>query len=132
MNDNISENEFQFYKDKLKTDVKSYLEIDDQVKALNKALKDRRKQKTKLSDTILNTMKLFEIDNMNTKNGKLIYSVSKRAIPLNKKNLLSGLDLYFKDNDKSKEVSAVILKNRGVLEKVKLTRTIHNKKKLSL
>jgi hypothetical protein len=123
----LTEQEFQFYKKQLKNDVKTYLELDDQIKALNKALTERRKQKTKLSETILNTMKLFEIDNMNTKNGRLIYSVSKRAKPLNKKNLLSGLDIYFKDNDKSKAVSQIVLENRGVIEKVKLTRTIHKK-----
>lgn len=123
--DEMSDEEFQFYKLQLKNDVKSYLDIDDQIKALNKAVSDRRKEKKKLSETILSTMKSFEIDNMNTKNGRLIYNVSKRAKPLNKKNLISGLDKYFKNVDKSKEVSKIILDNREVVEKIQLRRTIN-------
>ena len=42
------EKEFQFYKDDLKTNVKEYLDIDDQIKALNKAVKARRDRKKKL------------------------------------------------------------------------------------
>tara|TARA_B110001469_G_scaffold121554_1_gene131144 strand:+ start:271 stop:684 length:414 start_codon:yes stop_codon:yes gene_type:complete len=123
--DEMSDEEFQFYKLQLKNDVKSYLDLDDQIKALNKAVSDRRKEKKKLSETILSTMKSFEIDNMNTKNGRLIYNVSKRAKPLNKKNLISGLDKYFKNVDKSKEVSKIILDNREVVEKIQLRRTIN-------
>jgi len=126
--DEMSDEEFQFYKLQLKNDVKSYLDLDDQIKALNKAVSDRRKEKKKLSETILSTMKSFEIDNMNTKNGRLIYNVSKRAKPLNKKNLISGLDKYFKNVDKSKEVSKIILDNREVVEKIQLRRTINKTK----
>ena len=122
----MSQEEFQFYKDQLKTDVKSYLEIDDQIKALNKAVAERRKQKKKLSETILQTMKKFEIDNMNTKNGRLIYNVKTNLKPLNKKNLLTGLNLYFKDEDKSTEVSKIVLSNREKVEKISLKRTINN------
>ena len=125
LNQEMSQEEFQFYKDQLKADVKSYLEIDDQIKALNKAVAERRKQKKKLSETILQTMKKFEIENMNTKNGRLIYNVKTNLKPLNKKNLLTGLNLYFKDEDKSKEVSKIVLSNREKVEKISLKRTIN-------
>jgi hypothetical protein len=123
----MSEQEFQFYKEQLTTNVKSYLELDDQIKALNKALVERRKQKNKLSDAILDMMKKFEIDNMNTKNGRLIYNVNKTTKPLNKTNLLSGLNLYFKNEDQAKSVSQVVLDNREKVEKIKLRRTINKK-----
>ena len=70
-------------------------------------------------------MKHFEIDNMNTKNGRLIYSSKKSVKPLNKKNLLSGLTVYFKNDDKAKEVSSVVLDNRETVEKITLRRTIN-------
>lgn len=41
----MSDQEFQFFKDKLKNEVKEYLELDDQIKAINKALKERREKK---------------------------------------------------------------------------------------
>ena len=70
----MSDQEFQFFKDKLKNEVKEYLELDDQIKAINKALKERREKKKKLSESILENMKGFNIDFMNTKNGKLTYT----------------------------------------------------------
>ena len=122
----MTDQEFQFCKEQLKSNVKIYLEMDDQIKALNKAIIERRKKKNELSEEILVTMKKFEIDNMNTKNGKLIYSSTKSTKPLNKSNLISGLNLYFKDEDKATNVSKLVLDSREKVEKVKLRRT--NKK----
>ena len=123
----MTDQEFQFCKEQLKSNVKIYLEMDDQIKALNKAIIERRKKKNELSEEILVTMKKFEIDNMNTKNGKLIYSSTKSTKPLNKSNLISGLNLYFKDEDKAKNVSKLVLDSREKVEKVKLRRTINKK-----
>jgi len=123
----MSEQEFQFCKEQLKANVKIYLDMDDQIKALNKAIVERRKKKNELSEEILGTMKKFEIDNMNTKNGKLIYSTTKSTKPLNKNNLITGLNLYFQDEDKAKNVSKIVLNNREKVEKVKLRRTINKK-----
>ena len=81
MFEDINQNEFQFYKEQLQKDVKQYLEIDDQIIALNKAIRERRKTKNKLSNDILDVMKKIEVDNMNTKNGQLIYSVTKKKNP---------------------------------------------------
>ena len=128
----LNDEEFQFYKEQLKKDVKSYLEIDDQIKALNKALRERRTNKSKLADSILKTMKLFDVDNMNTKNGRLIYSVTKTKQPLNKKNLLSGLNLFFKNEETSQEATNVVLSNRQIIEKITLKRTINKNTNIAL
>lgn len=124
----MSEEEFQFFKDKLKIEVKDYLELDDQIKAINKALKERRNRKKALTESILENMKKFQIDFMSTKNGKLTYSESKRKEPLNKKNLITGLNTYFKNEDESKRVSKVVLESRKDVVKVTLRRTINKKK----
>ena len=124
----MSEEEFQFFKDKLKKEVKDYLELDDQIKAINKALKERRDRKKLLSESILENMKKFQIDFMNTKNGKLTYSESKRKEPLNKKNLITGLNNYFNNEEETKRVSKVVLDSRKDVVKVSLRRTINKKK----
>jgi hypothetical protein len=126
----MSQQEFQFYKDNLKDNVKEYLEIDDQIKALNKAIVERRKQKSKLSADILTMMNKFEIDNMNTKNGRLIYSVSNTSKPLSKKNLVDGLNIYFKNEDTAKSVSQIVLDSRPKVEKITLKRTINKKQQV--
>jgi hypothetical protein len=123
----MTEQEFQFCKEQLKANVKIYLDMDDQIKALNKAIVERRKKKNELSKEILVTMKKYEIDNMNTKNGKLIYSTTKSSKPLNKNNLITGLNLYFQDEEKAKNVSKIVLEHREKIEKVKLRRTINKK-----
>ena len=125
------QDEFYLYQQQLKSDVKTYLDLDDQIKALNKAVKERRTSKGKLAESILSTMKKFEIENMNTKNGRLIYSVKKTTKGLNKKNLLTGLNMYFKDEEKAKDATTIVLSNREVVEKVSLKRSV-NKKTLQL
>ena len=128
----MSEEEFQFFKNQLKGEVKDYLEIDDQIKALNKAIKDRRDRKKKLSESILVNMKKFDIDFMNTKNGKLVYTETKRKEGLNKKNLIVGLNNYFEDEARAKMVSKIVLDSRNEVKKVTLRRTINKKQDNSL
>ena len=71
-------------------------------------------------------MKKFEINDMNIKSGKLTYNERKSKKPLNKKNLLSGLTLYFRDDvDKAKNCSEFVLENREDVSKVSLKRTIN-------
>ena len=127
---NMSDHEFLIHKQALQQDVKDYLEIDDQIKALNKAIKERRDKKKALSEEILGTMKKFEINNMNTKNGKLIYAISKSRKGLNTKSLVRGLNLYFKDEMKATEVGKIVMDSREVVEKVSLRRTIHKNKNM--
>lgn len=122
----LNENQIQFLREKLKKEVKSYIEVDDKLKALAKATKDYRKTKGELSQSILETMKKFEINDMNIKSGKLTYNEKITKKPLNRKNMLSGLTLYFKDNvDKAKECSLCVLDNREDITKVALKRTVN-------
>ena len=66
----LTNNQIQFLREKLKKEVRQYIELDDKIKALNKAAKDYRKTKSELSESILETMKKFEINDMNIKSGK--------------------------------------------------------------
>ena len=124
--DKLSNNQIQFLREKLKKEVRQYIELDDKIKALNKASKEFRKTKDELSTSILETMKKFEINDMNIKSGRLTYNERTTKKPLNKKNLLSGLTLYFRDDvDKAKTCSEFVLENREDISKVRLKRTIN-------
>lgn len=124
---NIEDNELQFLKQKLQEYVKEYLELDEQIKALTKAIRDRKKTKKDLSENILECMKKFDVGYMNIKGGKLIYSVSKNKAPMNKTNITKSLSDYYKNTDKALEVCSYIFENREKIEKVKLRRTHHKK-----
>lgn len=120
--------DFEIYKKKLQENVKDYLNIDDEIKALSKAVKERKEKKKEVSEYILACMNKFEINHMNVNGGKLIYSVSKNKAPLNKENITNILTKYFDDNSRGKEVCKYLLENREKVERVRLKRT-HNKKK---
>ena len=120
--------DFDLYKKKLQENVKEYLTIDDEIKALNKAIKERKDKKKEISEYILVCMNKFEINHMNVTGGKLIYSVSKNKAPLNKDNITNILTKYFDDNTRGKEVCKYLLENREKVDRVRLKRT-HNKKK---
>ena len=61
MNEEISDEEFQILKNKLTGNVKDYLKIDEEISALNKAIRERRKKKSELSSTILDCMKNCQV-----------------------------------------------------------------------
>ena len=128
LNEDTEQKDFQFYKETLQSSVKEYLSLDDQIKALNKAVKERRDRKKKLSVSILSLMKQFEINNMNTSNGKLVYSVTKTKEPLTKKSLHRTLNIYFGSSDKANQLSQFVMENRKEIERVQLKRKIFKAK----
>ena len=121
-----------FSKDKLKGAVNDYLELDNQILTLQKAIKERKEKKDKLSKVILNVMKDNEIDQMNLKNDKLVYTVSQCKSPLNKNYLNSVLSDYFNNNEKTVDVINHILNNRQKVERIRLKRVIDKKKKCNV
>ncbi len=122
----------QFFKQKLKDNVKEYLNIDNEIATLQAAIKERKKKKDELSGFILGAMKNNEIQQMNINNEKLVYSVSQTKAPLSKTYLNNVLTDYFNNNDKALDVINHILSNRAKVEKVKLKRLSEKKKKINL
>ena len=119
----------QFLKEQLQKSVKDYLELDDQIKMLSKAARERRKKKKELSEYILQLMEKHELTQMNLKDGKLIYAKSNNLVPLNKKHIVSSLSSYFRDEHKATELFDYLMKNRNRVEKVRLKRTKNKKAK---
>ena len=120
----------QFFKQKLKDNVKEYLNIDNEIATLQAAIKERKK-KDELSVYILGAMKNNEIQQMNINNEKLVYSVSQTKAPLSKTYLNNVLTDYFNNNDKALDVINHILSNRAKVEKVKL-KDYRRKEKINL
>ena len=117
--------EFDLYKEKLQQNVKQYLSLDDEIKALTKAIKERKDKKKDISEYILACMNKFDLNHMNIAGGKLVYSVSKNKVALNKVNMSSILGKYFNDNLKAQEVCNYLLENREKKDRVRLKRTHH-------
>ena len=123
----MSEN--QIFKQRLKQLVKDYLDIDDQISTLQKAIKERKEKKEKMSKVILEAMKDKEIAQMNLNETKLVYSVTQTKNPLNKVYLNNVLTTFFNDEKQAEKTINYILENRTKVEKVKLKRVNEKKKK---
>lgn len=123
------ENEF---KKKLKLAVSEYLELDNQIVTLTKAIRERKKKKEQLSKVILNAMKNNEIQEMNLKQDKLVYCVSQHKTPMNKEYLNNVLQNYFNNEKKAEHVLTHIIENRSRIEKVRLKRVVDKKNAMEL
>jgi hypothetical protein len=98
--------------------VKGWLDIDNDIKGLQKALKEKRKEKKLYTTNLVDIMKTNNVDCFDIKNGKLIYTKKKVKAPLSKKHLFNSLSNYFKNNkDVIEELGNYILNSRE--EKIK-------------
>jgi hypothetical protein len=103
-------------KDDIVNNIKDWMQIDKEMKLLQKELKDRRLKKKELTNSLVDIMKNNEIDCFDLSDGKIIYTKNNVKSPLNKKQLMSSLTKYFADNPQIEagDVSKFILDNRDV------------------
>jgi DNA-binding MltR family transcriptional regulator len=117
----VTDEEFQFYKEKLQSNVKEYLELDEQIVALKKAVKERNDSRKKLSEEILDIMKKIDINHMNIKDGKLVSKVTNNFKSITKQSLNDSLQNIFKNDDEAlQKAFNTILENREKVEKITL------------
>lgn len=105
-------------KRKLIENVKGWIDIDNNIKELQKELKEKRKEKKLYTTNLVDIMKTNNVDCFDIKNGKLIYTKKKVKAPLSKKHLFNSLSNYFKNNKSViEELGNYILNSRE--EKIK-------------
>lgn len=110
-----------------KEDVKLWLKLDDDIKTLNEAIKERKTKKNEITPKLLDFMEKHEINDLNTNEGHLKFQKSLRSKPLSKKYLMDRLGFYFKNNSKSEKIVNFLYNNREKTETTNLKR-IHPKK----
>lgn len=107
-------------KDELIGRIKNWITLDDEIKQLQKQIKEKRIEKKENTETLVEIMRNNEIDcfDLDANGGKLIYTKKKVKQSLSKKYLMTCLMQYFKDDaTQAKEVSTFILNQRA--EKIK-------------
>jgi hypothetical protein len=112
--------------DEFKNRVKIWLQLDNEVKELSKKIKlldNERKQRKKyinsLTPHILNFMSSNEIEELNSKEGRLRYKSSKVKVPLSQKGVRDQLYEHFPQNHS--ELDKIFV-TRNKIEKVTLRR----------
>ncbi len=105
--------------------VKTWLDIDNQIRTLQKEIRDRRKLKKELTESLVGIMKNQDIDALNVPDGQLIYNKTKTKAPLSKKHLLVSLTQFFKNDQRMvEELSKYIMESRQEKEKENIKRKI--------
>ena len=77
--------------DEFKAHVRSWMEVDNAVKKLQAAIKERNSAKNIIAQRILSFMCKFNIEDLNTKEGKLKYRVSQVRAPISQSTIKARL-----------------------------------------
>jgi hypothetical protein len=100
-------------KEELIKHIRGWIQIDNDISTLQKQMKNLREEKKNLTTSLVDVMKVNEIDCFDINDGKLIYAKSKYKKPINKKSLSDALQSYFKDDTEMvQELSQHILNSR--------------------
>ena len=100
-------------KEQLVSHVKGWIQVDNEIAELQKAIKLLREEKKNLSTKLVEVMKTNEIDCFDVNDGKLVYSKSTYKKPISKKLLYDSLKKYFKDKtDVIEDLNDHILNSR--------------------
>ena len=108
--------------EEFKSHVKDWLELDNQLKRLAAAAKERRKKKNDINLKILEFMGRFNIEDLNTKEGIIRYRKTYVKEPLSQKTIKTKLEELFKDDLDIFEKVQKIFTERGKIEKTSLRR----------
>jgi len=117
----------EFEVEEFKKLVHKWLTIDDNIRELKKVEKELNEQRKSITPEIIEFMAKHSIEDCNTNNGKLKYSVSIHKKPINRIYLVNKLTTYLNNTKKSEEITEFLLGNREIEEKINLRRTFSKK-----
>ena len=113
-------------KDILVKNIRQWVKLDNEIRALKKEENIRKNEKKEISNTLIDVMKNNEIDCIDIKDGQLCYTKKNVKKPITKKVLLNILSKYFEgDIDKAEDVNEFILNNREEVTKESITRKLN-------
>ena len=103
-------------KEKMSQNIKGWLQIDNDIKLLQKEIKILKKKKIIYTNNLLSLMKSNDIDCVDINDGKIIYSQSNVKKAINKTHLLESLNKYFEKmpNIPTNDIVQYILENREI------------------
>jgi len=114
--------------DEFKKLVHQWLSYDDDLKQLKKAEKEILEAKKALNDPIMAFMSKNNIEDCNTANGKLKYTVTQIKKPLNRQYLIEKISSFMNNSKRAEELTVFLYDNRETAQKVNLRRTVDRKR----
>ena len=85
-------------KEQLLDNVRGWISIDNEIKQLQKVIKEKRKEKKAYTANLVEVMKSNDIQCFDISDGKLLYTQNKVKSALSKKHLIKSLTEWFKDD----------------------------------
>ena len=114
--DNISMEEFKMF-------VKKWFELDNYIKKAQEIIREKRVQKSKLSEVIMKFMCKYNIEDLNTKEGRIRCKATYVKAPVNKQVVQQKIADYFvNDEERKKDIIQKIFEEREKLERTTLRR----------
>ena len=126
----VNNKELQKPKTNLKKDdlivyIKEWIKIDNEIINLKSQVKQKTTKKKELTESLVNVMKVNNIDCFDINGGALIYKQKKSKRTISGKFLLSQLEEHYKDQPAlAKELTKKVLDNRVNVVKDEITRKI--------
>lgn len=112
-------------KDRVIETVKEWIQVDNEIKELQKQVREKREEKKMLSTILIDVMRNNEIDCFDVNDGALVYSKRKVKSGLTKKHILESLTNLFKeDTEKINFIAEQIFESRKELDKEVIHRRI--------
>ena len=105
--------------------VKHWVTIDNQIRALNKKLRELRNDKKEQNEMMIQVMKQNNIDNFTLKDGQIQHKKQTTREPLNQKTLFTILAKHPQlDDEQAKHLNQFIHDSRSSKEKDVIVRKI--------
>ena len=100
--------------DEFKRHVRLWMDMDNEIKATLATVKEKKKVQGVLTEKILAFMTRYNIEDLNTRDGKLRYRVSRVKPSVRQKQIKERLQDCFKDNpDMAAKVLSEVFKEEG-------------------
>jgi hypothetical protein len=111
-------------KEELVRSIREWISLDSEIAKLQSQLKEKRAQKKRNSEQLVNTMKTNNIDCFDINGGAILYKRSVVKKPLTGKTMLPLLESYFSEsNVKAEDLTKYLMDNRAQ----KVTETVRRK-----
>jgi hypothetical protein len=92
----------------LQITVKDWLNLDDEIRTLQAAIRNRKKQKKEIGVSIINFMDQNKVPHFNLSDGKLIFSQSKHKQPINAKYIVDTLQNHPEFNQNPQKITSLL------------------------
>lgn len=105
-----------------KGQVHAFMDIDDKVRKLQACVKELNREKRGMSEQILAFMRKYNIEELNTRNGKLRYKMTHVAAPMSQKELKNRFISNYDTNKTADEIVKCVFDTREKIAKASLKR----------